>query len=123
VTVGDVVRSTLDELPPEERAVVAGVSIRAKAFPDDEDLARGCYPDQQAAFWGVGRELGRQGATALPHPGPAAGEITLFLANLAPLTAVRLRVALLHELGHALGLEEAEIRARGLYLEGETACC
>jgi hypothetical protein len=77
-----------------------------------------------AAFYGVGRQLGVLGASELPDPSPASGEITLFLDNLAPVSAARVRVAVLHELAHALGFEEEEIRASGLYLaEGLHACC
>ena len=125
-TVGDVVRGVLAELEPRDREAVRQVRFRCKALPDAEDLARGCLPDQMAAFWGVDREPGRQGEP-LPDGRPAEGEITLFLANLAPLTVERVRIALTHEIGHALGLEEVTIRALGLHLdddqEEDRACC
>lgn len=126
MTVGELVADVLEQLGPEERAAVRNVRLFCKPVPDAVDLGRGCYPEQQAAFFGVGREPGRQGAPTLPDPRPAEGEITLFLANLAPLTAERVRVAFLHELGHALGWDEETIHALGLHLdddEGDQACC
>lgn len=107
---------------PEMLASLSGVRVTAKARPDAEDAERGCYPAQKAAFFGVGLELGEQGSPELPDPSPARGEITLFLDNLAPVTEERLRIAILHEYGHALGHDEETIQAMGLYLEDGPPC-
>jgi predicted Zn-dependent protease with MMP-like domain len=125
---GDIVRQVLADLSPEDRAAVSCVRLFVKDRPGPMDLARGCTPDQKAAFWGVGRELGRQGYP-LPDPRPAAGEITLFLANLAPpgaelatfaaLFQERVRIALTHEVAHAIGFDEETIHAMGLYLDDD----
>lgn len=115
---GDVVRAVLAELGPIDRAAVRGIRLRCKLRPDTGDLARGCLPDQRAAYYGCARELGDDLGEV------ADGEITLFLGNLAPLTEARVRVALLHELAHAVGWDEATVQAMGLTLdEGEHACC
>lgn len=121
--VARVYRQVLDELEPEAREAVRAVRVVVKAHPDAQDLQRGCVPHQMAAFYGCPRELGVQGARELPDPAPASGEIILFAANLAPITEERVRIALLHELGHAVGLEEDEIRAAGLFLAGSEDRC
>jgi predicted Zn-dependent protease with MMP-like domain len=123
-SVGDVVRQVLAELSPEDRATVYGLRLFVKARPDALDLARGCTPDQKAAFWGVGREQAQQGCP-LPDPRAAEGEITLFLANLIPpgadlaIFTQRVRVALTHEVAHAIGFDEETIHAMGLYIDDD----
>lgn len=116
IAVAAVVRAVLRELEPAERWAVGGVVLRCKRRPDADDLGRGCEPDQRAAYWGRARDVAAGIETA-------DGEITLFLDNLAPVTAERLRIALLHELGHALGLDEGTVRALGLTLDEETHAC
>jgi predicted Zn-dependent protease with MMP-like domain len=124
-TIGDVMRAVLAELPPGERRALAGVSLIVRDRPDAGDLARGCDPDQLAAYHGTARELHRGGVPVgelcspvpLPDDRPACGVVTLFVAHLAPLSPERVRVAILHELGHALGWTEEEIRGAGLVLE------
>jgi hypothetical protein len=140
MNVADVVREVLAELGPEDREAVRNVRLFVKGRPDATDLARGCLPDQKAAFWGIGRELAtHQGGGPLPDPAPAEGEITLFLVNLAPpkmpawawgelatfagLFRERVRIAFTHEVAHALGFDEDTIRALGLHLDEEKACC
>ncbi len=125
MTVGDVVRQAMQELSAEDQEAISAVRFLVKSRPDAQDLERGCTPDQMAAFYGVGRELGVQGLAELPDPSPAEGEITIFLDNLAPATPERIRVAFLHEVGHALGWDEEEIRASGFFLEGkgDESCC
>jgi len=132
VTLGDVVRAALAELGPDDRRVVGGVDLVVKELPDAGDLARGCEPGQFAAYFGRSVELhrdppatGGEWEEVLPAPGPvrrADGVVTLFLRNLAPLTPARVRIALLHELGHVLGWEEGEIRSLGLHLDGGHQC-
>jgi predicted Zn-dependent protease with MMP-like domain len=141
VNVADIVREVLAQLGPEDRAAIKGVRLFVKDRPDGRDLERGCFPDQKAAFWGVGRELAtHHGGGPLPDPRGAEGEITLFLANLAPpnddpgrgaelgtfmtLFHERVRIAFTHEVAHALGFDEDTIRAMGLHLdEEEERCC
>jgi hypothetical protein len=108
------IRSAMD---PDTRARVRNVRVTGKARPDAVDLKRGCRPDQKAAYYGVPCELGVQGATELPDPSDAEGEITIFFDNLAPVTEKRLRIALLHEYAHVIGHDEETIQAMGLFLE------
>lgn len=118
MTVGDVVREVVAGLEPADRWAVRGLWLVVKPRPDREDLARGCLPDQRAAYFG------RAVDPRLAPLEPADGEVTLFLENLAPLTEARIRVALLHELAHALGWDEATVEAMGLTLvEGEARSC
>ncbi len=122
---GQVLEAVRASMTAEDLEAVRAVRVVCKPVPDGQDLQRGCGPQHKAAFWGIGRELGVQGLAELPDPRPAEGEIVLFLDNLVPVTEGRLRVALLHEYAHALGWEEDEIRAFGLYLEegAPDACC
>ncbi len=113
------VRSQMD---PETLARVRKVRVTAKPRPDAEDLERGCFPTQKAAYYGTPCELGIQGSQELPSPDPAEGEITLFLDNLAPVTPQRCFVAVLHEYMHALGHDEETIQAMGLWLEDGPPC-
>lgn len=109
-------------MEPDARDRLRRVRVTAKPRPDAEDLERGSHPAQKASFYGVGCEQGQQGATELPDPGDASGEITLYLDNLAPVTEERLRIALLHEYGHALGHDEETLHVMGLYLEDGPPC-
>jgi hypothetical protein len=117
-----VVREVRASLPPDELERVQAVRVTAKPRPDATDLERGCFPTQKAAYYGVQCEQGTPGTTELPDPSPASGEITLFLDNLAPVTQERLRIAVLHEFGHALGHDEETLWALGLYLEDGPPC-
>jgi hypothetical protein len=136
LNLGDIVRDVLAELAPEDRAAVGQIRLFVKDRPDATDLARGCTADQKAAFWGVGRELAQPtGGGPLPDPRNPEGEITLFLANLAPaglapeaaaelatfaaLFRQRVRIALTHEVAHAIGFDEETIHAMGLYLDDD----
>ncbi len=109
-------------MDPTAYARVRNVKITAKPAPDAQDLERGCFPEQKAAYYGAPCELGQQGAQELPSPEPATGEITLFLDNLAPVTPERTFVALMHEYMHALGHDEETIHAMGLWLEDGPPC-
>jgi len=126
MTVGDLIRSTLADLDPDERQAVAGVVLRLASRPGPGDVARGCGPAFRGYFWGStpARDDGRVGHI-LPEsdePAPATGEIVLFLENLSPLTPRRLGVVLRHELAHALGYDEEEVElVQGLVLEERAA--
>lgn len=110
------------EMDPETYARVRLVTVGAKPKPDAQDVKRGCFESQKAAYFGVPCELGVQGAQELPSSDPATGEITLFLDNLAPVTAERCFVAVMHEYMHALGYDEETIQDMGLWLDGGPPC-
>lgn len=113
-TVADVVAACYAELDADQRQAVRGVDVKIKARPDTVDLARGCVPGQFGCFYGVGRELETpDGGWELPSLEPATGEICIFLENIRPLTADRVRIVVMHELCHALGFPEEEIIAMG----------
>lgn len=123
-----VIAAALEELEPEEREIVSQVRWLSKPRPELEDLERGVSPGQLGSFWGVAHERGLPDendleTALLPPIYYAQGVITLFLENIRPLTAERVRVVFLHELAHALGYEEDEIRGTlGLELGEEDAC-
>lgn len=121
-TVKAAIAAVRSQMDPDELVRIRGVRFTAKPRPDAKDLKLGCFPGQKAAYYGVACELGVQGAPELPSPEPATGEITLFLDNLAPVTPERARVAVLHEVMHALGYDEETIWAMGLYLEEGPPC-
>jgi len=110
------------ELGPEALANLGAVQVTAKPRPDAQDLKRGAHGAIKATFYGVGLALGEQGSIELPDPTPAAGEITLFLDNIAPVTPERVRICLLHEYMHALGHDEETIQGLGLFLEDGPVC-
>lgn len=112
-----------EQLGPDDLERVAAIKVTAKPRPGPEDIERGAHPLQKCAYYGVPCEQGTPGITELPDPSEATGEILLFLDNLAPLSADKLRIALLHEYGHALGHDEGTLWAMGLYLEDGSPPC
>lgn len=121
-----VIASALEELDDRERELVRGVRWQTKERPDTEDLARGVVPHQLGSYIGVPHDrradpLDDDDWSMSPNTGPAEGTITIYLENLRPLTAEKIRRVFLHEVSHALGYTEEEITGElGLTLEGCT---
>lgn len=114
-----VAASVLDELPPELGARLAGVPVQVEEFPSDELLAESVGeldPTILGAFLGVPYpdQVSVGGGPVLPET------IVLYRRNLelscADIDEVReqVRITLLHEIGHWLGLDEDDLADRGL---------
>jgi predicted Zn-dependent protease with MMP-like domain len=110
-----VVASELGRLPAPVRALAEHVPVHLLARPPAHVLAEGFPDDLLGLFEGAayGEEL------ALDQPMPP--QISLYLDNLWDFAAAdegafrkEVRVTYLHELGHYLGWDEAELAARGL---------
>ena len=103
------------QLPPEIRPLARGVPVHYEQTPAPDVLAEGFEPDILGLFTGSphGEEL------ATDHPAPA--QIILYLESLwdfaegdVEVFREEARLTYLHELGHYLGWDEAELTARGL---------
>lgn len=113
------VEDALAELPEPIRRYLANVAIAVEPFPSDDDL-RGAEPPLSPGILGVfrGAPLGHK---ASPDPwSHFPSSIVLYQRNLERQARDRaelveeIRVTLLHEVGHFLGLGEEELRELGL---------
>ena len=109
----DETRRLLAELPRDVREQVDGIPVVFEKRPGRGLVADGLDPDLLGLFVG----------DAYPEPGtdPIPPEILLFLENLwdeagGDETEFRrqVRITLLHEIGHYLGLDEDGLAARDL---------
>lgn len=108
----DIVSTTLDELPAEIAAKVEQVSVFVEIEPDEEDRACGVGADWLGIFEGADHSHGDL---------PAPPRIRIWVRNLWIYAGGReakfreeVRVTLLHEIGHYLGLDEAGVARLGL---------
>jgi predicted Zn-dependent protease with MMP-like domain len=107
------VNRTMARLPRHLREAAKAVAIRIEDYPDEEsDLD----DDLLGVF--LGNSLAELEGS---HADPAPTEILLFVDNIRDYTddepaAFReeVRITLLHELGHFLGLDEIDLEQRGL---------
>ncbi len=106
------------ELPPAERAALAGVPVEAAELPALADLI-GDDPPLSPTILGLYRGP-PLGAPCTPADGPVCRSIALYRRNLARFAHDRaelvrqIRVTLLHELGHLHGEDDDALRDRGL---------
>ncbi len=104
------------EAPAEVRSLLDGVSLEIAELPAREDLLA-VDPPFAPTILGLFRGLPR-GADPVPGAPPRA--IVLYRRNLARAARTReelnrqIRRTLLHEIGHVSGLDEDELRRRGL---------
>lgn len=113
-----VVEAALAELPEVVRRYLSNVAIAVEDLPRDEDLAGD--PPLSPAILGVfrGAPLGEKASMDPWSHFPSS--IVLYQKNLERFARDReelvaeIRVTLLHEVGHFLGLDEEELHARGL---------
>ncbi len=108
----EVVEATLDSLPAEIGEEVARVSVFVEARPGPDDLAHGVGADWLGIFEGASHSY-----LDLPDP----PRIRIWAENLWTFASGReacfrreVRVTLLHEIGHFLGLDEAGVARLGL---------
>ncbi len=108
----EVVAQTLDELPAAIAEEVEQVSVFVETEPDDDDLEAGVGDDWLGIFEGASHPQGD-----LPDP----PRIRIWVNNLWTFASGReaafrreVRVTLLHEIGHYLGLDEEGVARLGL---------
>lgn len=107
-----VVEETLDGLPSEIAREVGQVSVFVEAAPDADDVASGVGVDWLGIFEGSSHSF-------LDLPSPP--RIRIWVNNLWTFSGGRagefrreVRVTLLHEIGHFLGLDEDQVAHLGL---------
>jgi predicted Zn-dependent protease with MMP-like domain len=108
----EVVEATLDALPAEIGRKVELVSVFVEQLPNADDRAHGVGDDWLGIFEGASYSHGD-----LPDP----PRIRIWVENLWSFAGGResyfreeVRITLLHEIGHFLGLDEEEVARRGL---------
>ena len=109
------INATLCALPSQVKARAERLPITLEPLPNDELLADNVEPDTLGLFVGEAFPDGEGMATPLPP------QIILFLENLwdfadadEAIYREEIRITLLHELGHYLGLNELDLEDRGL---------
>ena len=109
------IKATLRSLPSHLKARVERLPITLETVPNAELIADNVEPDTLGLFVGEPFPDGEGMATPLPP------QIILFLENLwdfaagdAAIYREEIRITLLHELGHYLGLNELDLEDRGL---------
>jgi Flp pilus assembly protein TadD/predicted Zn-dependent protease with MMP-like domain len=106
-------------LPTERRAKVKSIRIEIADLPDREDLAA-VHPPFPPTILGLYRGPVGRAAQLPPQPGDEPPSIVLYRKNLARAAKTRtelseqIRDTLLHEIGHLEGLDEDDLRRRGM---------
>ena len=114
-----VVEEALAELPEPVRAWLSNVAVTVEDLPETEELL-GSDPPHSPSILGIfrGSPLGQKASMDPWSHFPSS--IALFQRNLERMALDReellaeIRVTLLHEVGHFLGLDEDELRSMGL---------
>ncbi len=108
----EMVRSALDQLPDEAAALVAHIAVVVREQPEPDEVTPGQL--LLGTFRGIART--RAGGQV---PGSLPDVITLYrlpilrVCRSADEVAPRVLKVLGHEVGHALGLSEGQLRAYG----------
>jgi Flp pilus assembly protein TadD/predicted Zn-dependent protease with MMP-like domain len=107
--------AVISSLPPERRARVKAIKVEVADLPDPVDL-KAVQPPFPPTILGLYRgPVGRA-----PVPGDEPPSIVLYRKNLARAVKTRtelseqIRDTLLHEIGHLEGLDEDDLRRRGM---------
>jgi predicted Zn-dependent protease with MMP-like domain len=102
-----VVHDALARLPDEARAAMDSVLVTVEPFPSDDDLDGGAHSPTLLGLF-------------KPQPQGAKAQIVLFQKNLERATRTRdelieqIGITVAHEVGHLLGLDEDQLKDRGL---------
>ncbi|HSD88018.1 MAG TPA: metallopeptidase family protein, partial [Kofleriaceae bacterium] len=102
-------------LPPERKARVKAISVEVVDLPDPADLAAVTPPFPPTILGLYRGPVGRA-----PTSGDDPPSIVLYRKNLARAVKTRvelseqIRDTLLHEIGHLEGLDEDDLRRRGM---------
>ncbi len=106
-------------LPADRRARVSAIKVEITDLPDPSDLAA-VKPPFPPTILGLYRGPVGHAALLPPQPGEEAPSIVLYRKNLARAVKTRrelseqIRDTLLHEVGHLEGLDEDDLRRRGM---------
>ena len=113
--VGEIVRRVIAELPPDLRTLAERVPVFCEWELAEHWLEEGVADDSMGLFSGPALNAPAD-PDCLESP-----SITFFLAELwdycgkdLPTFDEEVRITYIHEFGHYLGLDEAELEARGL---------
>ena len=112
------VESALTALPSDERRALRSVPVEIQDLPDTSDLLA-VKPPLSPSILGLFRGPSEDEACT-PADGPRCRTIVLYRKNLLRFARDRrelsqeVKVTLLHELGHLHGLDDEQLRARGL---------
>lgn len=110
------VAEAIARLPDHARPHLDNVIITVEPVPSDEELREGLSPAILGVFHGT--PLDERSPVEATHHQTA--RITLYQANLERFARTRdelieeIRITVLHEVGHLLGLDEDELAERGL---------
>lgn len=113
------VDAVLASLPPARRVRVRAIKIEIADLPDPVDLAA-VTPPFPPTILGLYRGPVGRAAQLPPQPGDEPVSIVLYRKNLARAVKTRselseqIRDTLLHEIGHLEGLDEDDLRRRGM---------
>ena len=106
-------------LPADKKARVGAIKIEIADLPDATDLAA-VKPPFPPTILGLYRGPVGHAAQLPPQPGDDPPSIALYRKNLARAVKTRaelseqIRDTLLHEIGHLEGLDEDDLRRRGM---------
>jgi Flp pilus assembly protein TadD/predicted Zn-dependent protease with MMP-like domain len=111
--------AVVDGLPAERRAKVKAIKVEIADLPDPADLAA-VNPPFPPTILGLYRGPVGPAAQLPPQPGEEPRSIVLYRKNLGRAVKSRaelseqIRDTLLHEIGHLEGLDEDDLRRRGM---------
>jgi predicted Zn-dependent protease with MMP-like domain len=115
----EVVSAALDDLPPMVRDAIANVPVLIEELPDLEELVA-TQPPLSPSTLGLFVGAPPSSISVLDHVEVEQPAILLFKRNLErafpdpELLREEIRVTVIHEVGHALGLSEDDLLERGL---------